>query len=133
MFVNHLATETSGRQQTIDEPTWNEIESSLRTLQNADAVSKCSTVVLSSGSDGLTNMLVDGLGDEFVVQVSFGDGYFHYLADDSRNDVATRRVVGGQRVDWPNRHVANFVTALKAVRSFAESGSLDKDLDWVRL
>jgi hypothetical protein len=113
-------------QVEIRDPERIEIERAIRGLGGGGCVN------LRMRGDCIAHLLVDaGHGEGgFVVQVCLSDGSFHYLVHPSKAKREVERVVGGQLIPWPENRICTLRPTLKAIKTFAESGTLDKELVW---
>ena len=112
-------------QVTLESVTdWRQIETAIADL---DAQQK--TLVLLE-TDGETHMVVgSGLG-RYVVYITFDNENFHYLIDPSKTEVESTLVVSGQEGCYPSKLCVDLTTTLKAAKTFAEFGILEKSVVW---
>jgi hypothetical protein len=109
----------------IECPKWDQIEEAIRRL---DGWRK--TLVVLSG-DGVCHMAIGGgEGGKYVAYITFDNEAFFSLVDPSKPDGVDMQVVGAQQGDYPARMCVNLDTALKAARTYADTGQLDGSVHW---
>jgi Immunity protein Imm1 len=128
MFISKFSVEkwagpqNKGVLETVQ--GWTEIETAIRELDG-----HYKTLVTLEGDDE-THMAVGGGLDLYVVYVTFDNETFHYLVDLSKPDTNERLTVGGQEGIYPVKLCVGISAVLKAARTFAEFGKMDKSLTW---
>lgn len=105
---------------------WMQLESAIKDL---DAHRK--TLVLLETEDE-THMAIGGGLGKYVVYVTFDNEDFHYLIDPSKTDTEETLVVGGQEGLYPAKLCVDLATTLKAAKTFAEFGTMEKSVVWER-
>lgn len=105
---------------------WMQLESAIKDL---DAHRK--TLVLLETEDE-THMAIGGGLGKYVVYVTFDNEDFHYLIDPSKTDTEETLVVGGQEGLYPAKLCVDLATTLKAAKTFAEFGTMEKSVFWER-
>jgi hypothetical protein len=128
MFISKFSiekwegTQNKGLLKTVQ--SWTEIETAIKELDGHHKT----LVTLEANNE--THMAVGGGIDQYVVYVTFDNETFHYLIDPSRTDADKRLTVGGQEGVYPVKLCVGINAALKAAKTFAEFGKMDKSLTW---
>ena len=130
MFISKFSTENwQGNQnhgsikEAID---WNEIEAAIGELDGH----RRTLVTLETG--GETHMAIGGGAGKYLVYITFDNENFSYLIDSTKSGGAEALVVGGQEGIYPGKWCVDLTTTLKAARSFAELGSIERSVLWER-
>lgn len=128
MFISQLSTENwvgNQNQGTLEQAiNWQQVESAIKDL---DAHKK--TLVLLE-TEGETHMAVGGGLGKYVVYITFDNDNFHYLIDPTKTEIEETLVVGGQEGYYPAKLCVDLTTTLKAAKTFAEIGILEKSVVW---
>ncbi len=104
--------------------SWHEIESAIRELDGHHKT------LVTLETNGETHMAVGGGRGKYVVYVTFDNESFHYLADPSKSDTEESVIVGGQEGLYPANSCVDLNTTLKAAKTFAELGAMEKSVIW---
>jgi Immunity protein Imm1 len=105
---------------------WPEIETAIKEL---DGHRK--TLVTLEAEDE-THMAIGGGIGKYVVYLTFNNEDFHYLVDLSKSDEEMILVVGGQEGFYPAKLCVDLDTTIKAAKTFAELGTMEKSVIWER-
>jgi hypothetical protein len=110
--------------QTIADPTWAQIEQAIRRL---DASTHTEVAIDNHG-----HMSVGGGDGRYFMSIFTDDERSLIASDPSKNaDDKVHLVTGGQKALLPARRIVDTETALKAARSFFETGRPDATLSWI--
>jgi hypothetical protein len=104
--------------------SWQEIEAAIRELDGHHKT------LVTLETEGETHMAVGGGTGKYVVYVTFDNESFHYLVDPSKSDMDETVTVGGQEGVYPAKSCVELNTTLKAAKTFAELGAMDKSVIW---
>lgn len=128
MFISKFSVDDweGNQNQTSLEPVqnWAEIETVIKEL---DGYHK---TLVTLEADGETHMAVGGGTDKYIVYLTFDNETFHYLVDPSKPDADETLTVGGQEGIYPAKLCVGIDSALKAAKTFAERGIMDKSVLW---
>ncbi|NER24211.1 MAG: hypothetical protein F6J86_44620 [Symploca sp. SIO1B1] len=75
-------------------------------------------------------MAVGGGKGKYVVYLTFDNEQFHYVVEASKSDEDENLTVGGQEGIYPAKLCIDLDTALKAAKTFAENGAMEKSVIW---
>jgi Immunity protein Imm1 len=104
---------------------WKEIETAIKDLDGRRKT------LVTLETDGETHMAVGGKTGKYVVYVTFDNESFYNLVDLSKSDALDQPlVVGGQEGIYPAKLCVDLNTALKAAKTFALLGTLEKSVIW---
>ncbi|HBL13073.1 MAG TPA: hypothetical protein DD379_17090 [Cyanobacteria bacterium UBA11162] len=103
---------------------WAEIETAIKELDGHHKT------LVTLEADGETHMAVGGGTDKYLVYLTFDNETFHYLVDPSKPDADERLTVGGQEGVYPAKLCVDIDSAIKAAKTFAELGTMDKSVIW---
>lgn len=81
-------------------------------------------------TNGETHMAVGGGRDKYVVYLTFDNETFYSFVEPSKPDTEESLNVGGQIGVYPARFCVEISTALKAAKTFAEVGKMDRSITW---
>jgi hypothetical protein len=109
--------------RTIDNPSWDEIESAIRDLDGED-------VHLSGPANA--SMTIGGKGNRYFAQVTLDGKHFHYVIVAPRSTKLVSIVVGGQRIEMEEHKVSKLPDVIKATRAFVDNGCLSSEVEWER-
>jgi hypothetical protein len=101
------------------DPTWEEVEKAIRTLNNRDV----NDVYLSADAEDDEEFLCIGGGDGRYVVTGAFEETFPTVVDPGRGSGEEPLVVGGQEGSYPSRMIVSLDVALRAARSYYESGT----------
>lgn len=128
MFISKFSVENweGNQNQNLLEPVqdWAEIETAIKELDGHHKT------LVTLEADGETHMAVGGGTDKYVVYLTFDNETFHYLVDPSKSDTDETLTVGGQEGVYPAKLCVGIDAALKAAKTFAELGTMDKSVIW---
>ena len=129
MFISNLTVENwvgnRNEGELIEAPTWEQIETAIREL---DGYQK--TLVTLGANDDTYMAIGGGKARKYIAYITFDNLSFYNLVDSSKSDDLEALVVGGQAGDYPTKMCVNWKTALKAAKTFTESGKLEQSVDW---
>lgn len=109
----------------LKNPNLRQIEAAIREV---DGNSK-TLVTIEANSHNYMAIGSGKLG-KYVVTPTFDNIKFHVVFDLANLDKIEKLVVGGQEGDYPAKMCVALLRCLLAVRTFSESGELDRLLDW---
>lgn len=126
MFISKFSTENwqgNQNQELLKEARgWAEIEAAIRELDGQRRT------LVTLEADGETHMAIGGGAGKYLVYVTFDNENFNYLVHSTKLNNAETLVVGGQEGIYPAKWCVDLTTALKAAKSFAEFGTLEKSV-----
>jgi hypothetical protein len=126
MFISKFSVKNWGKNQNQGELNqaheWMKIEEAIKSL---DGHRK--TLVTLEANDDI-HMAIGGGTHKFVVYATFDNETFHDLVDLSQSTLSETLVVGGQQSIYPAKQCVDLNTALKATKTFAEFGELEKSV-----
>lgn len=103
---------------------WTEIETAIKELDGHQKT------LVTLETEGEIHMAVGGGTDKYVVYVTFDNETFHYLVDLSKPNADESLTVGGQEGVYPAKLCVGIDAALKAAKTFAELGTMEKSVTW---
>ena len=116
------------RDRVIKDPSWNDVESAIRTLDNESRNDLYLTPIDASPD---TFLGVGGGAGRYLVHGSEAGERFPTLCDPASTDEhLVPLCVGGQLGEYPVRWIVDLDRALKAVRQFYEAGRFDCGVAW---
>jgi hypothetical protein len=130
MFAKTLSTDlwggpTDGEDDDVSAPSWKQIEAAIRALDG-----KRRTMVIL-GADGESHLAIGGgSSDRYVVYMTFDNMRFFNLLSRNRADKTVTLFVGGQDSLFPDNTVVDLALALRAAKTFAETGHPDPSCKW---
>jgi hypothetical protein len=111
------------RDRVIENPSWNDIETAIRALDNADRNDLYLTPIHASPD---TFIGVGGGAGRYIVHESEGGKRFPTLSNpDSTDERLEPLCVGGQLGEYPARWIVDLQRALAAAREFYEARTFD--------
>ena len=81
-------------------------------------------------TDNETHMSVGGGEGKYVVYLTFDNESFYYVVDLSKLDSDESLIVGGQEGVYAAKFCVRLDAALRAAKTFAESGLMDQSVVW---
>lgn len=105
---------------------WQQIEAAIKQLDGHHRT------LVTLDAEGKTHMAISGGEGKYLVYLTFNNEQFHYVVDLSNPDLEEILVVGGQAGIYPAKLCVDKDTALKAAKTFAEFGIMDKSVMWER-
>jgi hypothetical protein len=123
----HYSAETGGRNEDIEEPTWEKVEEEIRTMHPIDKPA----VYITSGNETETDAFgIFGGDGVYFVQYSDGDGDRHKAVNPGRSNA--------QLVEWTSlpgfttreRFTWSIEDALRIARFFWEKQKPSPDVEW---
>ncbi len=130
MFISKFSVEEwQGNQNKISvQPAteWQQIEAAINQLDG----DRRTLVTLEA--EGETHMAIGGGKSKYLVYLTFDNEQFHYVVEPSNLDVDESLVVGGQEGIYPAKLCVDKDTAMKAAKTFSESGAMEKSVMWER-
>ncbi|NEP59930.1 MAG: hypothetical protein F6K31_23480 [Symploca sp. SIO2G7] len=103
---------------------WQQIEAAINQL---DGYHK---TLVTLETDRETHMAVGGGKGKYVVYLTFDNEQFHYIIEPSKSDEDETLTVGGQEGIYPAKLCIDLDAALKAAKTFAENGAMEKSVIW---
>jgi Immunity protein Imm1 len=111
----------------LDNPTCEDIEAAIRRLDG----DSCSLLILGIGNPPTPHMAIGG-GEHgrYIVYATPDNIVFHKLIDPDAGAGKCLMVAGGQRGNYDLELCVSLTRALRAAKSYAETGGLDPTLTW---
>lgn len=129
MHVRSISTDhwtgVLNRETEFASPTWSIVETAIRNLDG-----KARTMVTLLCDDEAHLTVGGGRNGQYVVYATRDNLNFFSL---NGHDNASEKVllfVGGQEGDYPRYSIVDVALALRAARTFFETGTLDTGLKW---
>lgn len=111
----------------LEQPAWRDIEEAIRRLDG----STCSLVILGIGEPPTPHMGIGGgENGQYIVYATPDNIVFHTLINPNATSGKVMLVAGGQRGAYEKQICVGLPEALRAARTYAESGELDSSLTW---
>ena len=128
MFISKFSTENwQGNRNKIElhsATNWADIEIAIKALDGKNKT----LVTLETEEE--THMSIGGGNDKYVVYLTFDNEAFTYLIDPSKSDAEQSLVIGGQESFYPAKLCVDLHKTLKAAKTFAEFGTIEKSVIW---
>ena len=128
MFISKFSVEDweGNQNKGLLEPVggWPEIETAIKELDGQRKT------LVTLEADGETHMAIGGGTDNYVVYLTFDNETFHYLVNPSNLDTDKSLTVGGQEGVYPAKLCIGIDAVLKAAKTFAELGTMEKSVTW---
>ncbi len=128
MFVSKFSVEdwqgnqNKGYVQPVKE--WQEIEKAIAQLDGHYKT------LVTLEADGETHMAIGGGKNKYVVYLTFDNQHFYYIVEPSKSEIEENLTVGGQEGVYPAKLCIDINAALKAAKTFAEIGAMEKSVIW---
>lgn len=103
---------------------WEEIEKAISQLDGH----RKTLVTLEADSE--THMAIGGGKNKYVVYLTFDNEQFYYIVEPSKSELEENLTVGGQEGFYPTKLCIDINTVLKAAKTFAEIGAMEKSVIW---
>jgi hypothetical protein len=103
---------------------WSDIEIAIKALDGHRKT------LVTLETDDETHMSVGGGIGKYVVYLTFDNEIFNYLIDPSKPDTNENLVIGGQEGVYSARLCVDLNMTLRAAKTFAESGTMEKSVIW---
>lgn len=130
MFISHFSVENWQKTQNQGELNqaheWAEIENAIKELDGHRKT------LVTLETDNETHMSIGGGADKFIVYVTFDNEIFYHLINSSQSDSDAKLVIGGQESIYPAKLCVDLNTTIKAAKTFAECGAMEKSVFWER-
>lgn len=130
MFISHFSVENWQKTQNQGEINqaheWAEIENAIKELDGHRKT------LVTLGTDNETHMSIGGGANKFIVYVTFDNENFYHLINSSQSDSDETLVIGGQESIYPAKLCVDLNTTIKAAKTFAECGAMEKSVFWER-
>jgi hypothetical protein len=111
----------------LENPGWSDIETAIRRLDG----DTCSLVILGIGEAEAPHMAIGGgEGGKYIVYTTPDNLTFHKLINPQASAGKCLLVAGGQRGDYELKLCVTLSEALRAARTYAETGQHDPTLPW---
>jgi Immunity protein Imm1 len=108
-------------------PSWADIEQTIRRLDGKT----CTLLILGIGPAPVPHMAIGGGEDgKYIVYSTSDNRIFQNLLDPKAPAGKCSLVAGGQRGDYDLRICVGLPAALRAARTYAETGENDATLSW---
>jgi len=101
---------------------WQQIEAAINQLDGNHRT------LVTLEAEGETHMAIGGGEGKYLVYLTFNNEQFYYLIEPSYPDLEESLVVGGQAGIYPAKLCVDKDKALKAAKTFAELGIMDKSV-----
>jgi hypothetical protein len=128
MFISKFSVDnwetTQNKNLVIPAQNWTGIETVIKELDGQHKT------LVTLETDGETHMAIGGGTSQYLVYLTFDNETFHYLVDPSKSDIAQSLVVGGQEGIYPAKLCVGISAVLKAAKTFAEFGTMEKSVSW---
>jgi hypothetical protein len=127
LFVTRMdGPEDSGSTTRLN-PGWTEIEAAIRRLDGKT----CSLVVIAFGDSDAPHMAIGGGGSgKYLVYGTLDNMTFRNLINPAAPIGRCFLVAGGQRGEYAEKHCVGLSDALRAAKTYAETGQYDSALRW---
>jgi hypothetical protein len=110
-------------------PTWEDIESAIRRLDGET----CTLVCLGIGEPPVPHMAIGGgKGGKYIVYSTRDNRCFYNLMNPQAAPGKCLLKAGGQDGDYDARQCVSLTDALRAAKTYAETGQIDPSLTWER-
>lgn len=130
MFISQFSVENWEKNQNLGQlhqaREWAEIEQAIKELDGH----RKTLVTLETNNE--THMAIGGGFDKFIVYVTFDNETFYHLINSSQSDAFETLVIGGQESIYPAKLCVDLNTTIKAAKTFAECGAMEKSVFWER-
>ena|SRR5882724_3761896 len=108
-------------------PRWEQIESAIHRLDG----NTCTLVALGIGAPPVPHMAIGGGEDgRYIVYATNDNLAFATLMNPMATPGKCSLVAGGQRGEYESRNCVGLKDALRAARTYAETGAADATLTW---
>lgn len=128
MFISKFSVEdwqgNQNRGSLQPVTNWGDIEAAIGQLDGQHKT------LVTLETDGEPHMAVGGGKDKYIVYLTFDNESFHYIVNLSKPDADESLTVGGQVGVYPAKLCIDRDAALKAAKTFAERGSMEKSVIW---
>lgn len=117
--------------QIVQNPTWFDVENAVKRLNGKEY----NDIYLTPDIGNEETYLAIGGGDgQYLVAGSINNEIFPTYVDAEKSvEKQVQIVVGGQLGDYPENYIVSLDAALKAVKSFYETGNFGNDVPWQNL
>ena len=113
--------------EELERPTWRDIETAILRL-DGDA---CTLLVLGIGEPPVPHMAIGGgENSKYIIYATRNNRTFHNLIAPRAVAGRSLLVAGGQWGEYPNKQLVGLEEALRAARTYAETGQLEPTLVW---
>jgi hypothetical protein len=111
----------------LQDPTWSQIETAISRLDGAT----CTLVCLGIGPPPVPHMAIGGgEGNNYIVYATVDNEVFYTLVNPEAPQGKRMLKVGGQVGDYALKMCVGLAEALRAARTYAETGQTDASLTW---
>lgn len=130
MFISQFSVEdwqgnqNKGSVQSARE--WQQIEIAINQLDGNHRT------LVTLEAEGEIHMAIGGGEGKYLVYLTFDNEQFHYVVEPSNPNGDESLVVGGQEGIYPAKLCVDKDTAMKAAKTFAELGAMEKSVIWER-
>ncbi|QBC28191.1 hypothetical protein U737_15530 [Methylomonas sp. LW13] len=116
------------RDKMIESPTWSEIESAIRALNNENLND---LYLYPEKNNTETYLCIGGGSGRYVLTGSIKNQSFPTLIDPDRSSMSsTQLVVGGQLGDYPSNWVMDLCTTLQTAKAFYDGSGFKCGVKW---
>lgn len=127
LAVTRLDGPDDARTSSVLRPKWREIEAAIRRLDGKN----CSLVILGVGEPPVPHLAVGGgASGQYIVYATKDNLSFQQLTNPAALAGKCTVVAGGQSGEYERRFCVGLAEALRAARTYAESGECDRELVW---
>lgn len=110
-----------------ENPSWDDIENAIRRLDGET----CTLLILGIGDVEVPHMAIGGgEGGQYIVYTTPDNMTFHKLINPKAPPGKCLLVAGGQRGSYDRKLCVGLEEALRAARTYAETGQQDSTLVW---
>ncbi len=130
MFISKFSVEDwhGNQNQGCVQPAtdWQQIEVAINQLDGM----RRTLVTLETDSE--THMAIGGGVGKYLVYLTLNNEQFHYVVQPSHQNREESLVIGGQEGIYPAKLCVDKDTAIRAAKTFAEFGVMEKSVLWER-
>ena len=127
LLVTRLSGPVDSDPVEKNNPTWCDIEAAIRRLDG----DTCSLVILGIEPPPVPHMAIGGGAEgKYIVYITPDNLIFHQLINPGRSSRKCMLVAGGQCGEYAEKLCVSLSEALRAARSYAETGQPDASLLW---
>ena len=128
LAVTRMDVPDDAETTSVQRPNWREIESAIRRLNGEN----CSLVILGVGEPPVPHMAIGGgASGRYIVYATKDNLSFQQLTNPAALSGKCTVVAGGQSAEYEWRFCVGLGEALRAARTYAESGECESALAWV--
>ena len=130
MFISKFSVEdwqgSQNRGSVKTAKEWQQVEVAINQLDGLHRT------LVTLEAEGETHMAIGGGEGKYLVYLTFDNEQFHYVVRPYHQNIDESLVVGGQEGIYPAKLCVDKETAMKAAKTFAERGAMEKSVIWER-